>query len=286
MIISHDLNGNGYFINNEIWINISADAPVIYFRLILTNLSNAKVSTQFVSYADDNNSVSVNLQSVVKSLFDVPNGLVNNSARIQIAITSDDSTNLTLTKSFIRGGNRTNDTNQTISPNQSLRLATTLPVWSGYPSSDFFMNADYTITEKSLAQITDIDYRRIKGNNNIYLKFLNQKGGYSYWLFESYGEKETNTPLGYLVNASNNLLDLGNESKSDLQVYSKIPKEYRNFAKDFIATSDVYAYQNAKWKKIFLKSNNVEFDNIKKVYTVNFNIDLNYRFNPSLLWSN
>ncbi len=148
------------------------------------------------------------------------------------------------------------------------------------------MNADYTITEKSLAEITDIDYRRIKGNNNIYLKFLNQKGGYSYWLFESYSEKETNTPLGYLVNASNNLLDLGNESKSDLQVYSKIPKEYRNFAKDFIATSDVYAYQNAKWKKIFLKSNNVEFDNIKKVYTVNFNIDLNYRFNPSLLWSN
>jgi len=286
MIISHDLNGNGYLINNEIWINISADAPVIYFKLILTNLSNAKVSTQFVSYADDNNSVSVNLQSVIKSLFDVPNGLGNNSARIQISITSDDGTALTLTKSFIRGGNRTNDTNQTISPNQSLRLSPNLPVWSGYPASDFFMNPDYTITEKSLAQITDIDYRRIKGNNNIYLKFLNQKGGYSYWLFESYSEKETNTPLGYLVNASNNLLDLGNESKSDLQVYSKIPKEYRNFAKDFIATSDVYAYQNAKWKKIFLKSNNIEFDNIKKVYTVNFNIDLNYRFNPSLLWSN
>jgi hypothetical protein len=148
------------------------------------------------------------------------------------------------------------------------------------------MNADYTITEKTLVEIIDIDYRRIKGNNNIYLKFLNQKGGYSYWLFESYGEKETNTPLGYLVNTSNNLLDLGNESKSDLQIYSKIPKEYRNFPKDLIVSSDIYAYQNSAWKKIFLKSNNIEFDNIKKVYTVNFNIDLNYRFNPSLLWSN
>lgn len=285
MIISHNLNNNGYFINNEIWFEITADLPVTYFRLILMNLSNAKISTQFISYTDPNNKVFVNIQSIVKSLFDVPNGSTNNSTKIQISITTNTGENLTFTKDFIRGGKRVNDTNQTISPNQTLRLYSNLPVWSGFPISDYFLSSSYLIEEQLLADVSNIDYRRIKGCNNIYLKFLNQKGGYSFWLFESYSEKEQNSNLGYLVNSkTNNLLDLGNESKSDLQIYSKIPKEYRDYAKDIIVSPDIYAYQNGGWKKVFSKSNSIEFDNIKKVYVTNLNIDLNYRFNPSLLW--
>lgn len=285
MIISHNLNNNGYFINNEIWFEITADLPVTYFRLVLMNLSNAKISTQFISYTDPDNKVFVNIQSIVKSLFDVPNGSTNNATKIQISITTNEGTNLTFTKDLVRGGKRVNDTNQTISPNQTLRLSTNIPVWSGFPISDYFLSSSYLIEEQLLADVSNIDYRRVKGCNNIYLKFLNQKGGYSYWLFESYSEKEQNTNLGYLVNSkTNNLLDLGNESKSDLQIYSKIPKEYRDYAKDIIVSSDVYAYQNGAWKKIFMKGNSVEFDNIKKVYVTNLNIDLNYRFNPSLLW--
>ena len=285
MIISHNLNNNGYFINNEIWFEITADLPVNYFRLILMNLSNAKISTQFISYTDPNNKIFVNIQSIVKSLFDVPNGSTNNSTKIQISITTNTGENLIFTKDFVRGGKRVNDTNQTISPYQTLRLASNLPVWSGFPISDYFLSSSYLIEEQLLADVSNIDYRRIKGCNNIYLKFLNQKGGYSFWLFESYSEKETNSNLGYLVNSkTNNLLDLGNESKSDLQIYSKIPKEYRDYAKDIIVSPDIYAYQNGGWKKIFSKSNSIEFDNIKKVYVTNLNIDLNYRFNPSLLW--
>ena len=286
MIISHDLNSNGYLINNEIWFNINADAGVIYFKLILLNLSNSKISTQFISYANQNNNVFVNIQSIVKSLMEVPNGETNNSTKIQISITANDGTNITFTKDFIRGGNRVNDTNQTISPNKTLRISEKLPVWSGFPSYDYFLSSGYVIQKQNLSDVTNIDYKRIKGCNNIYLKFLNQKGGYSYWLFESYTEKETNQNLGNLVDSKNNLLDLGNESKSDLQVYSKISKEYRYYARDIIISPDIYAYQNGNWKKIFSNNNSIEWDNIKKVYSVNLNLSLNYRFNPSLLWSN
>lgn len=286
MAISHDLNGNGYLINNEIWFNINSDVDISYYRISLMNLANGKTSSQFISYADANENAFVNIQPIVKSLFDVPNGSTNNSAKIRISITTNTGTNIQFTKDFVRGGNRVNDTNQTISPNQTLRLNTTLPVWSGFPSYDYFLSSDYVIQEQTLAEVTNIDYRRIKGCNNIYLKFLNQKGGYSYWLFESYSEKENNNPVGFLVDSKNDLLDLGQESKSDLQVYSKIPREYRQYAFDLIISPDVYAYQNGTWKKIFLKSNSVERDNIKRVYSVNLNIDLNYRFNPSLLWSN
>lgn len=284
MIISHNLNNNGYFINNEIWFEITADLPVTYFRLVLMNLSNAKTSTQFISYTDPNNKVFVNIQSIVKSLFDVPNGEVNNSSKFAITIYSNSGQVISFFTWFVRGGKRTNEINQTSPNTSSLRLSEKLPVWGGYPVFDFEIS-NYTIYKQNISDVTNIDYRRIKGCNNIYLKFLNQKGGYSYWLFESYSEKETNSNLGYLVNSkTNNLLDLGNESKSDLQIYSKIPKEYRDYAKDIIVSPDIYAYQNGGWKKIFMKSNSVEFDNIKKVYVTNLNIDLNYRFNPSLLW--
>lgn len=286
MAISHDLNGNGYLINNEIWFNINSDIDITYYRISLMNLANGKTSSQFISYADANENAFVNIQPIVKSLFDVPDGSTNNSAKIRISITTNTGTNIQFTKDFVRGGNRVNETNQTISPNQSIRLNTALPVWSGFPAYDYFLSSDYVIQEQTLAEVTNIDYRRIKGCNNIYLKFLNQKGGYSYWLFESYSEKENNNPVGFLVDSKNDLLDLGQESKSDLQVYSKIPREYRQYAFDLIISPDVYAYQNGTWKKIFLKSNSVERDNIKRVYSVNLNIDLNYRFNPSLLWSN
>lgn len=287
MYISHDLNANGYLINNEIWFTLEGSLPVMYFRIVLKNLSNAKQSTPFIAYTDENNKVRVNIQAIVKSLFDVPNAINNHCAKIQISITTNEGTNLTLVNDFIRGGKRTNDTNQTLSSNNTLRLSEKLPVWAGFPVFDYFLSSDYLIQQQYIADVTGIDYRRTKGCNNIYIKFLNQKGGYSYWLFESYSEKEQNTNLGCIVNSKDNtLLDLGNESKSDLQIYSKIPKEYRDYAKDIIVSSDMYAYQGGTWKRIFSKGNSVEFDNIKKVYVTNLNLDLNYRFNPSILWSN
>lgn len=295
MIISHDLNGNGYLINNEIWVNILATEPVTipptaylpvdYFRLFVQNLSTGKISSTFTAYAQ-NNSARVNLQSIIKSLFDVPNGTENNSAVFKITIISSAGSTIDFNKSFIRGGNRTISINQTIQNNQRLRISDSLPIWQGMPVTESFLNANYSISTIPLDNITDVDYRRGRGCNNIYFKFLNQKGGYSYWLFESYGEKETASNAGNLIGGDRQLIDLGSDSNSELQVYSKIPKEYRQYAKDFIVSPDVYVWQNATWKKVTTKNNNLEVDNIKKVYTVNFNLSLNYRFNTTLLWSN
>jgi hypothetical protein len=283
MIISHDLNGNGYLINNEIWFNITSDLPVAYFRLFVQNLSNGKISSTFTAYTQTN-SARVNLQSIIKSLFDVPNGIENNSATFKITITASDGTVINFNKSFIRGGVRTISINQTIQNNQILRISDTIPIWQGLPISESFLNTNYSITTIALANITNVDYRRAKGCNNVYLKFLNQRGGYSFWLFESYSQKETTRNKGNLIDGNGSFIDLGTDSNSDLQVYSKIPKEYKQYAIDFIVSPDVYVWQDAIWKKVTTKNNSLEVDNIKKVYSVNFNLDLNYRFNPSLLW--
>jgi hypothetical protein len=105
-------------------------------------------------------------------------------------------------------------------------------------------------------------------------------------VFESYLEKENASNQGSVVNGGNAILDLGNVSASELRLFSKIPREYRDYAKDFIVSPDIYVYQNAAWKKVTTKNNTYEFDNVKKVYAVNFMLELKYRFNPSLLWSN
>lgn len=286
MIISHDLNQNGYLINNEIWFTISADNLVRYFNVVLQNLSNGKVSSTFTCYADQNNKAFVNIQSVVKGLFDVPNGIDKNYTKIRITITSNDGTSINFTKDFIRGGRRVNNVNQTATPNQTLRLASQIPVWAGYPVNDYYLNPNYSISALGLADVTGIDYRRVKGCNNQYIKFLNQNGGYSFWLFESFSNKETGTGIGTLIDSTNKLLDLGAESRSELSVYSKIPQPYKQYINDLIVSQDVYLYRNAQWEKIFVKANSVEIDNVKKAYSVNLQLDLNYRFNPSLLWSN
>lgn len=286
MTISHDLNQNGYYINNEIWFTISADSLVRYYNVVLNNLSNAKVSSTFTCYADQNNKAFVNIQSVVKGLYDVPNGIDKNYTKIRITITDNNGTSINFTKDFIRGGRRVNDVNQTAMPNQTLRLASQLPVWAGYPVNDYYLNPNYSISALGLADVTGIDYRRVKGCNNQYIKFLNQNGGYSFWLFESFVNKETGTGIGTLIDSTNKLLDLGAESRSELSVYSKIPQPYKQYINDLIVSQDVYLYRNAQWEKIFVKSNSVEIDNVKKAYSVNLQLDLNYRFNPSLLWSN
>lgn len=285
-MITHDLNQNGYLINNEIWFTISSNTLVRYYNVVLQNLSNSKVSSTFTCYADQNNKAFVNIQSIVKGLFDVPNGIDKNYTKIRITITANNSDSINFTKDFIRGGRRVNDVNKTATPNQTLRLASTLPVWAGYPVNDYYLNPNYSISILGLADVSGIDYRRVKGCNNKYLKFLNQNGGYSFWLFESFVDKHSGTNLGSLIDSSNKQLDLGTYNQNELSAYSKIPAIYKQYADDLIVSQDIYIYKNANWEKIFLKSNSIDFDNVKKAYSVNIQFDYKYRLNTSLLWSN
>ena len=291
MAISHNLNSNCYLINNEIWMKLESSSPIGYFTVYVNWFFGS--STKFIFYPDENRSAIFNLQQVVKSLMPPNDGQYSsngwmNFINMSITVGSDlEFTSFTITKCFIRGGNRTNDTNQTQSPNINLRISERLPVWSGYPISDEYTE-EYVVKSRSVSLAEKVDYRRIKGCNNYYLKFSNQKGGYSYWLFESFSEKESAASLGFNAYPEGGLINLGSETKYDFRLYSKIPSEYVNYAKDMIVSCGIYLYDEntASWKTAFMKSNSIEYDNIKKVYAVTISLELHYRFNPSLLWTN
>lgn len=279
---------DNYFINNEIWVGALVSEPITRYALSLSNLNNGKFTGNFNLFSN-NSTAYFNIQPIIKSLFDYPN--VSNQNEFQINIKAYNGSTLihtnTMVKNFIRGGNRTDLTNQNISLGTILRPSVKLPIWDGFPTDEYFLDVDGTIQIRPFAEIDPSlkDFKRVKGCNNIYFKFLNQKGGYSNWLFESYSNPETNTNLGAFVR-DNNIEDLGNEVDNSLNIYSKVPQEYYGLIKDLFVSPEIYVWKDLIWKRVLSGKNTSDYEPAKRAYSVKGKFDIENRYNPSLLWSN
>lgn len=305
------ISGSNYLINNDIIMTLNSNVNVDYYELSLTNLTNGNNTGIFRMYTKQtSNELNINLSPIIKGIFSEPEAdnsystgsTTVNLNRITITIQKDGSENsYTTTKNFIRGGNRTNDTNQSLAItvtntfNTWLQPANKIPTWTGYPIAGYRLNSNNTITKVLTSSLPSgiLDARRSTGCYPVYVKFLNQKGGYSYWLFESGKEGEQNNHLGSFIR-NNKVDDLGSEADSTLQLYSKVHKDYIGLIKDLCVSSEIYVYHAAMTKaakpnqfiRAFLDRNSTLIDENKKAYAVNIKLDFDYRFNPSLLWSN
>lgn len=281
------LESDNYLINNEIWMGISVVDTITRYSVTLSNVNNGKFTRPFDLFTLDNKA-SINLQPIIKSLFDYPN--VRNQNKFQITINAYIGTELSGTnsfiKNFIRGGNRTELTNQNIELGTILRPSIKLPVWDGFPTDEYFLAEDGTIQIRPFADVnpSSKDFKRVKGCNNIYFRFLNQQGGYSNWLFESYSNPETNTNLGAYVR-NNNIEDLGNEVDNSLNLFSKVPSEYYQLIKDLFVSLEIYVWQDLRWVRVLSGKNTSDYDTAKRAYSVKAKFDYENRFSPSLLWS-
>lgn len=268
------LENNNYLLNNEIWLDIYNNAPIESFNLKVTNTSNNQTLPNFTLYAI-NGKASVNLQPIFKSLFD--SSEIRNYNRFKIQVDE-----VIIYKTIIRGGERTELTNRTITLLSTLRNSINLPIWQGYPTDEYFLDSDSTIQKRTPA---NLDYRKEKNCNSLYFKFLNQLGGYSNWLFENSEETETNTNLG-AYSRERIISDMGNEVKNSLSVYSKVPKEYYGLIKDLFVSPEIYIWKDLRWVRVFSGRNTSQEDPSKKAYAVKAKFDFENRFNPSALWSN
>lgn len=285
-IILTGLESDNYFINNEIWLNINLLESITKYELSLTNLSNGKFTTPFVLFTNNSNAY-VNIQPIIKSIFDYPNIKNQNKFQINIKAYNNDELlyNTNIVKNFIRGGNRTELTNQNITLGTILRPSTKLPIWDGFSTDQYYLASDGTIqiTPFNEIPLNLKDFKRTKGCSNIYFKFLNQKGGYSNWLFESYSNPETNSNLGAYVR-NNQIEDLGNEVDNSLNVFSKVSAEYYGLIKDLFVSPEIYVWKDLRWVRIFSGRNTSDFDETKRAYSVKAKFDFENRYNPSLLW--
>lgn len=280
-IVISGLNADNYLINNEIWIDISGVTLSDFITIKLKNLTNQKETLAHKLYLL-NGKTSFNLQPLIKSIFDKIGG--NNVNKFSI-IYKISLITIYEDKFFIRGGIRTEKTNQFLSPNDILRNSYNLPYWLGYETSEYILNANSEIEEVGIDSVFTKDLRREKSCNSIYFKFLNQKGGYSNWLFETYKIDQDNKPLGAYYSGQKSV-DLGSEVDFGLQVYSKVPKEYVGLIKDLFVSPEVYYLDQNRWVRIYNSKNSIDEDLNKKTYSVQGKFDIINRFNPSVLWSN
>jgi len=290
------LESDRYLINNEIWIEVGSNTPSVRFDLVFTNTRTQKSSVTITIYPSPSGRARLNISPVLKSMFQYPSdarGYVtnnlptDNSNKFSISVSSAGNPDLDLVRTFIRGGNRTNDTNQTLPVNSICRPTYLLPVWDIYPTASYYIADDGLIRKTLVAFVPEDmkDYRRSKGCNEVYLKFMNQYGGYSSWLFESHSIAETNTPQGTFIR--NNILeDLGSDADSKLKIYSKVPKDYISLINDLIVSPDVWECKanTNDFVRVSVAKNSVEVDNIKRSYSVSLTVDYSFRFKPDLLW--
>ncbi len=301
------IESDRYLINNPIIVNVSSLIVPIYYKVVISNLTNQKVSTNLISYPDILGSSKIGLDSVIKSLFEYPsdangylisNQIVPNSNLYKISIYYNYIDSLTslptgdilgyeVVKTFIRGGKRTAISNQSISGLSILTLTENLPIWGGFDTAEYYLDSQNLIRKRLLMEVpTDSKINlRTKGCNEIYVKFLNQNGGYSNWLFESHVDNENNDNIGGFI--KNNLpSDLGNEVQNKIICNSKVPKYFIKIINDLIVSPEIYIFINGSYDRVRSSNNSVSYDNVKRSYNVNINFELDYRFNPSLLWSN
>lgn len=305
------LEGSGYLINNDIYINcppfISATGADLttYYSLTFKNLETQKLSKPIEVYPILGKGVKLNISPIIKSMFTYPEAsndyttltpfaLGSNYHNFEIVVkryhTTDASgvevfESVSLNRAFIRAGERTNESNLTKPIGSILRPTATLPVWAGYPAAEYKLEAGYIITQNNnLSAVIDREQLVVKGCDPAYIRYLNQQGAYSAWLFEGATDEEGGNDLGYSNNAGE-VIDLGKEYTTETTLYSKVPFKWVPIIQDLLISPEVYIYTGANtWGRITLEANKIRTNNYNKVIEVKIKYQKITNFNPSLLW--
>lgn len=293
------LEQNGYLINNPIILNITSDALIQRLEVSFLNMSNGKTASLPNIYPDQNNNITLNIQQVIKGLFSEPKHDENytslaplplpfNSNRISISfsiyyINGTSGRATPIVKNFIRGGNYNDLTNQNITANSILKTTEKIPFWSVYPFAFYSIDGNYTIYKNTAGKTDSIFERQnVRSCNGKYLKFLNSKGGYSYWLFDNFENESSNDHFG-IVNNGFNQKDLGSSYENGFKVSAKVPQRFYPIIRDLIFSNEIYEWVNNSWRRIYSDNNKLTESGAKAVYKFELKFKDFTNYNPSLL---
>jgi hypothetical protein len=134
-----------------------------------------------------------------------------------------------------------------------------------------------------------IHLEKEQGCSGVYLKWLNDIGGYSYWLFNNNASRRGYKEKGYLNNDFNNLEDttsqqisLGLDSKDTLAVYDRnLNENQKNLIATILDSPKVYLFTGTQfaqnnfndWMEIKNKTRRYDLKQIKRDL---FNISLSF----------
>lgn len=297
--------GKATYINNPILVDFNLTTPnstVLRYEMRITN-----AATQYIQYfkfsPDLDGQLTVDISAAVKTMFKAPKhntgvGANENSGRevfnflftvvfrVPGFLQDQYSFSSVVNQVFFRGGKRGQHFNIPVIFNSILRSSDKIPVWSGYPALEYTAGNSFNIFQ-SIPSPAVTEQMKVKGCNPVYLKYMNSLGGYSFWLFE--GENETtSTDNGGYSNSLTNVIDFGNSSEQEIELYSKVPARYHGLMLDLIDSPEIYIYNptlvGEQYFRVVNSNNDMERGNFKKVYEVKFKFKRVTNYNAQILW--
>lgn len=315
-----------YLINNPIWVEVSS---------LIEYAENSPRQTLFVevqiipnTFAVDNNEVINSLRlypinnkivfdisEAIKSFIPEPehtkpavNGdIIKNSIKVTIKFNQFTSLNDEFDpqpvktgqeqKTFIRGGYEGFAENLSVTQNAILKDTQTIGKWLGYPLYIYQLNSNNQIVLNSFIDPSIVENRRELGCNPIYLRFLNNKGGYSYWLFEKWNYQKNTKSLGFIERRKNSL-DLGESVDYIINVETRAEKRFNPLLKALTSSIEVHAlnlFQSINqtidlqadlnlWDRVYSEKNKYKETNFEEVDEFKFSFNTSNNFKPTAIW--
>lgn len=191
-------------------------------------------------------------------------------------------------KTFVRGFRRTKSNNAlTLGIGEELREGEKIPVWQGYPTARFWIDSSSVI--RSTTVVTSEHYQQMRtptACNPFYVRFLNSKGGYSFWMFNSWEHATESDELGVIEKTGINNKSLGFSQEDTVTVDTRVKREYYDLIRALIVSPVIQAYDqfDMDWLKIELKGTTFQTNNYDDLQEFTCEFDLMLNVHPSVIW--
>lgn len=286
------LENNAYLINNPIIIDLIGNSnDVRHFDLAIRNITRNTFSSLTLDTPPGKSEMKYNISPVIKSLFSKPNNTtVSNINLFEIQSVARNNegvvgSNVVVRKSFIRGGEDTDKTNLYMNNGDLCLPADKIPYWRGkqvdYSSVLYLPNGGAAIITRFELGIHG-EMMKSRSCDGAYIRFLNSRGGYSYWYFEGKKKNKKTKTLGRIGDLYPR--SLGSEFESEYELFSKVPRRYYPLMDDLIASPEIYIQQEDHWERLNSESNTTTFDNTSRSTDVKLKFKTFSNYNPVITW--
>lgn len=291
------LSGDLFGVNNPILITIDGLFPSTdYVTIYVYSTSGDQLTAPVELYLSPKkrNIKDYDISELIRSVFDRPqhpdnvvngNPIETNYIKVKIDVIEFDEVGNQLPniyseqKTFIRGGEVSQRTNVTFNIGQVLSDTVKLPLWGGLPIAKYYIDNNKRIAIDTIVSSGDIQKEPIIGCDPFYVRFLNIKGGYSFWMFPVWEQQKKAKGKGYVLrNRPTDSFSLGHTADIIVKAESRLRREQYAIAESLIDSPEIHVYNRfgMVWAKIEIE------DSVFVINTYEDMADLNVSFSIQL----
>jgi len=263
-----------YFCENPILINIT-DYDFNKINLIIQPLGLGSFSfTLYTNPQSDliNYDISIPIRSLIgrpKHPDSITNDQPIGTNYMQMSFRFNDAENnliQSFSKNFIRGSKSIQGNNQSYSQGESLNETDKILRWGTLPVYNYYVDSFNRIRATNIIPDEDSFQMREIGCDPFYIRFMNSKGGYSYWYFPTWESNVKNKSIGWVERKPvKNSFSLGYAEEAFFKCKSRIHRDHFAIARALISSLECHWWHNNEWilirvDKVDFKENN--FDDI------------------------